>query len=132
MTRKPTVEVLGEGTNGVRPSLAEQIKADANRIEYETDAVGRRIGVKKLTFLDMHELTLLLGPHAANAAALQQAMMVGSVVDIDGDPVTRPVTELQLKAIMQRLDFHGVIAATTAMSRFAPIGTTDTDTAIKN
>jgi hypothetical protein len=126
MTGKPKVELLNEAL----PASA-RILADANRIEYEKDAIGRRIGVKKLTFLDMHELTLLLGADANNAAALQQAMMVGSVVEIEGDLIIRPGTVLQLKALMKRLDFHGVIAATTAMGRFAPVGETE-DSTIKN
>jgi hypothetical protein len=127
MTDKPTVELL----ENEAPTASARILADANRIEYEKDATGRRIGVKKLTFLDLHELTLLLGNDANNSAALNQAMMVGSIVEIDGDPVARPGTVLQLKALMKRLDFHGVIAATAAMNRFGPVGETE-DGAIKN
>lgn len=127
MTKKPTVELI----ENEAPSASARILADANRIEYEKDATGRRIGVKKLTFLDMHELTLLLGNDASNTVALNQAMMVGSVVDIDGDPIARPGTVLQLKALMKRLDFPGIIAATAAMNRFAPVGETE-DAAIKN
>jgi hypothetical protein len=127
MNDNPTVEIL----DGEAPPASARILADANRIEYEKDSIGRRIGVKKLTFLDMHELTILLGNDANNAAALQQAMMVGSVVEIDGDPVARPGTVLQLKALMKRLDFPGVVAASTAMGRFAPVVEIE-DVAIKN
>lgn len=125
--KKSTVELL----ENEAPTASARILADANRIEYEKDATGRRIGVKKLTFLDMHELTLLLGNDSNNGAALQQAMMVGSVVEIDGDPIARPGTVLQLKALMKRLDFPGVIAATTAMNRFGAVGEIE-DAAIKN
>jgi hypothetical protein len=133
---KTTVEVLDNAANGgvAAPSLAEQFKADATRIEYEPDVIGRRIGAKKLTFRDMHHLTRLLGADASNSALLQQAMMAGSVVSIDGDQIPFPKTPLQLEALMERLDFHGVLAASTAMGRFTPIPTdTDAeDAALKN
>lgn len=104
------------------PTLSERIKAEADRVEYETDAAGRRIGVRRLTFLDMHEITLALGDDASNQAALSQAMMVASVVEIAGDQVSRPATQLEIKALMKRLDFHGSTAVLTAMGRFTPIG----------
>lgn len=112
-------------------SLSEQIKADASRIEYEIDAIGRRIGVRKLNFKDHYRLAKLLGQESGNPAAMTDAMMASSVVEIDGDPVPKPGTELQLEALMQRLDFHGVAAAATAMSRFAAIGTAN-EAEIKN
>jgi hypothetical protein len=103
------------------PSLAAQILADANRIEYETDAAGRVIGVRRLSALDMFDITLLLGENATNQAALMQALNVCSVVEIDGDPVPRPGSQAQLRALMKRLDFHGMAAAGAAHGRFTQL-----------
>ena len=101
------------------PTVSEQIKADANRIEYATDSMGRSIGVRKLNALDMFELTLALGGEvSSNQSALMQALSVSSVCEIDGDPVSRPGSLLQIKALMKRLDFHGIQAASEALSRF--------------
>ena len=124
MTDEPKVELLNEAPSDEQPKvgLAEQIKADATRIEYEVDAIGRRIGVKKLNFLDHYRLSKLLGQDSGNPAMMTDAMMATSVVEIDGVPVVKPGTQLQLEAIMQRLDFHGIAAASTAMGRFTPIG----------
>ncbi len=102
-------------------STSARILENAERVEYEADSLGRKIGVRKLTFLDVHEITLVLGDHAANEMALNQATAVASVVEIDGDQITRPTNALQLKALMKRLDFPGVKAAMTALARFAPI-----------
>lgn len=113
-------------------SLAEQIKADATRIEYEIDAVGRRIGVKKLAFIDHYRLAKLLGQNSGNPGMMNDAMMAASVVEIDGGLVPKPGTELQLEAIIQRLDFHGLAAAAEAMSRFTPISPANDEAAIKN
>ncbi len=99
-------------------SLAERIKADATRIEKVKDAAGRIIGVKKLNFLDTHHVTCMLGDDAQNAVALRQALMSSSVVEIDGQPISRPRTRSQLEALMAQLDFHGVTAATEGMNRF--------------
>lgn len=128
------VQVDGGPTVKAEPKQqtpSERIKAEANRVEYATDAAGRRIGVRKLTFLDMHEITLAMGDDASNQAALQQAMMIASVVEIAGEQLARPATSLEIKALMQRLDFHGLTAVTTAMSRFAPLNGDGIDT-VKN
>jgi hypothetical protein len=128
------IEAPSAPAPGPSLSLADQIKADATRIERATDAAGRVIGVKKLNFLDTHRITRLLGSDAANSTALEQALMTASVVEIDGQPLSKPGTLLQLEATMSRLDFHGLSAAIKAMSRFTPVMAADDDeaAAIKN
>jgi hypothetical protein len=113
-------------------SLAEQIRADATRIEREKDAIGRMIAVKKLTFLDVHRTTKLLGADSSNSVALEQALMAASVVEIDGEPITRPVNTLQLEALMGRLDFHGIAAANRAVARYGFENAKDEAAEIKN
>lgn len=103
-------------------SPVAQMTADANRIEYVKDANGRLIGCKKLTFLDSHKITCLLGDDASNVAALNQALVIASVVKIGDDDVRIPVSKAELHALMARLDFPGVSAATEAMAKFAPVG----------
>jgi hypothetical protein len=121
----PTVE-----TEGRAPSISERIKADANRIEYETDITGRRIGVCKLDFLSLHEITCAVGDIANNSAAFNQILAVASVAEIAGDPVAVPTSHLEVKALMKRLDFHGLDAAIKAVGRLGvPGGDID---AIKN
>lgn len=126
----PTIETEGS-TPARAPSIADRIKADANRIEYETDATGRRIGVRKLDFLAVHDLTVDVGGEiAGNGPAFNQILAAASVAEIDGDPVDIPVSHLQVRAIMKRLGFHGVEAAMSAVSCFGGLGE-DLD-AIKN
>lgn len=125
----PTIET--EGSAPVRqPSMSDRIKADANRTEYETDAFGRRIGVRQLDFLAVHELTCDVGEIANNAAAFNQILATASVCEIAGDPVDVPTSHLEVKAIMKRLGFHGVRAAVAAVSRIGSAG--DEEDAIKN
>jgi hypothetical protein len=121
----PTVE-----TEGRAPSISERIKADANRIEYETDITGRRIGVRKLDFLALHEITCAVGDVANNTSAFNQILAAASVAEIAGDPIDIPTSHLEVKAIMKRLDFHGLDAAMKAVSKLGTPGG-DID-AIKN
>ena len=97
-----------------------QMTTDANRIEYEKDNRGRQIGVKKYNFLNTHRITCLMGEASANEAAMNQAVLASSVVEIDGDPVRFPITLGELHAIMARLDLDGIGAAGRAMRRFFP------------
>ena len=113
-------------------SVVERMKDDANRIEYETDSRGRKIGVRKLTALDMFDLSLLMGQNAQNAAAMNQALVAFSVTDIDGITTGgRFSSTVELRACIQRLDFPGFQAATKALERFDPPAA-ETEEAIKN
>lgn len=123
----PTVVVGEAGT----PTFAEKLRADANRIERVTDDAGRVIGVKRLGALDMFDLTIAMGEQASNQTALNQALIVASVVEIDGEKLTRPNDLLQIRAMIQRLDFHGYTAVGKALSKFGAAGTVSDDL-IKN
>jgi hypothetical protein len=107
------------------------VSRDPNRVEYATDKKGRRIGARQLSAIDMFELTLLLGEHSGNQAALNQAMMAASVVEIDDRVVARPTSFNELKARIATLDFAGYIAASEAVGRFAEPVEDNVD-AIKN
>lgn len=113
----PDIELEGRAQ-----SISQRIKADANRIEYETDITGRRIGVRKLDFLALHELTVAVGDVANNSTAFNQILAVASIADIDGDPVDIPSSHLEVKALMKRLDFAGLDAAIKAVSRLGVPG----------
>lgn len=105
---------------------------DPNRVEFAKDSNGRSIGVRVIDALDMFELTLLFGEHSANAPALNQALMVASVVEIDGRSVHRPMTMLELKARIKELGFPGYTAAAEAIAKFAPDDGDENVAALKN
>lgn len=122
---------VGDKEEKRAPTFAERLKADANRVEYEIDDAGRKIGVKKLNAIDMFDLTILLGETASNTAALNQALLVASIVEIDGDKLPRISDMIQLRSMISRLDFHGYAAAGKALAHFVPAAE-NTETAIKN
>src|ERR1700722_8211832 len=111
------------GTPAVQPQAApvRPLAAPENGVLYATDAKGRRIGVKKLSALDMFELSCLMGDQSGNSAAYAQAMLAMSVVEIGGAPAPRPTSMLTLKARIGVLDFDGFGAVSEALASAAPV-----------
>lgn len=118
MTRAK-VELL---ENEAPPQTASaRILADANHIEYEVDKRGRRIGVKKLTYIQIHRLKKIVGAEtAANIPAFTDVVVACSVAEIDGDPVPWPGTNLQIEALITRIDLDGLAAINEAFERLNP------------
>ena len=94
------------------------VSKDPSRIEFAKDSTGRVIGAKPIDSLAMFDITLLLGEHSGNGAALNQALMASSVVKIDDRDVFRPTTMVNLRARIQELGFHGYAAASECVARF--------------
>jgi hypothetical protein len=107
-------------TYGAAPAAAietpsESLIKDANRTVIVTDARGRKLGVKRMgNGLVRFRLARILGQDAANSQIMVQAMLYSSVVSVNGDPVPFPKTELQLEALIDRLDMDGLNAVETA------------------
>ncbi|GGH14870.1 hypothetical protein GCM10007036_14460 [Alsobacter metallidurans] len=111
--------VAAPAANATAPATAEtpsqKIVKAADRRATATDDEGRVIEVKALTALDLYRLTKLLGANSANQQALNIAMSACSVTAIDGERITPPNSEREIEAMIQRLDFHGLQAATIAL-----------------
>lgn len=82
----------------------------ANQI-HTVEAAGRTIGVRKMQALDRLKMFEVIGAeNAKNEPYLGYAALAFHVVSIDGDPVSRPATKLQLEALIQRLGDDGMEA----------------------
>jgi hypothetical protein len=113
------------------PAPAKPLAAPSSGIVYATDARGRRIGCKKLSAIELFDLTCAMGENSSNKSALNQAMIAASVVEIDGMHRTRPTTWAQLRAQITLLDFDGYVAVSEALSAGAPAAPVSLD-AVKN
>jgi hypothetical protein len=97
-------------TYGAAPEAAvetpsEALIKDANRTVIVADGRGRKLGIKRaMNALSAFRLARVLGPDAYNGPVMTLAIMYTSVVSINGDPVPFPKTELQLEALIDRLD----------------------------
>lgn len=96
------------------PSADKPARASKAKATVVTDALGRKIGVRKLSALDKFELSMLMGPQSTNMGAMQHAVMACSATSIDGEEVSPPATMGQLRIILQRLDDDGLEAVAQA------------------
>ena len=108
----------GDAVHAPAAPKSRLVTRDPNRIEFAKDSTGRLIGAKPIDAIGMFDVTLLLGEHSGNGAALNQALMASSVVKINDRDVFRPATMVQLRARIQELGFHGYAAASECVARF--------------
>lgn len=85
------------------------------------DAQGRRIVWKKLGALDNMRLAEIVGPgNIANAQYMLYANTAFSVQEIGGERLTKPMSKLQLEALVQRLGDEGIDALWTSAREHGP------------
>ena len=90
--------------------------AAAHATTETTDALGRRLTLRRLTALDKLRLFKAAGPQLAqNPPWLGTALLVASVTAIDDIPVPPPVSEGQIESIVQRLGDEGINAVSAAL-----------------
>ena len=83
-----------------------------------TDALGRRLTLRRPTALDKLRLFKAAGPVLAyNQPWLGLALLAASVVAIDDVPVPPPATEAQIEALVARLGDDGLEAIDAALAR---------------
>ena len=117
----------------VHDTPSESIIKASNAEEFVTDSRNRKIGVRKLKVLERIAMLKLIG-HGNNdnliyISSVSPAFLVTS---IDGDPVSKPATELQLNGLLQRLDEEGLEAVTNWMASMMQEEPKDETTEIKN
>jgi hypothetical protein len=94
----------------------ETVVKVANTTVTVKTADGRDITIKKVSTLDRMRLFELVGPeNVKNEAYFGYAMLAYHVTAIDGEPVAKPGTKLQLEALVQRLDDAGMNAVGQAV-----------------
>jgi hypothetical protein len=86
------------------------------------DANGRTIRVKRLSALDRMRLFSACGAeNSENRAFMAYAATAAAVTEIDGAPVSFPANQIQLSALVGRLDESGLEAAVTALVEMTPV-----------
>ncbi|HML27628.1 MAG TPA: hypothetical protein PKE16_02085 [Hyphomicrobium sp.] len=96
---------------------SQQIVRAANGTATKVDARGRHITVRKLSSLQKIKLHEMVGPDASKVSYyMEAAFYAASVVKIDSENIVRPVTKLQLEALIDRLDEDGLAASVGALA----------------
>jgi hypothetical protein len=98
------------------PKPSEQLIARANQVIRTMDGSGRQIGSRRMSVLESARFFELLGPdNSRNEAFLALAVPAYLAVEIDGEPMHRPMTRRELDARMQLLDEAGIEAVNGAI-----------------
>jgi hypothetical protein len=87
-----------------------QLVAEALKETSVTDGRGRMITLKKPGVLAQFQIVKVMGETAKNEVYMAMIMPLLFISDIDGDAVHFPRTELEVDALIQRLDEDGVAA----------------------
>ncbi len=90
--------------------MTEEIQNDEEVI----DARARVLKLRRIGALDQSRLVLMLGGDVASNGPYMSAFVfpVCSVREIDGESIDIPKNQLQLDALIQRLDDDGINAVT--------------------
>ncbi|NTF67974.1 hypothetical protein [Rhizobium rhizogenes] len=95
---------------------SEEVVQDANRVVHVSDARGRQIGIRKMHMsVRRRVLKALSDEMSRKLHYLGLVMLAACVVEIDGDPIALPTTELQFDALIDRLDDDGFEAVGNGM-----------------
>jgi hypothetical protein len=105
---------------------------DPNRIEYSKDSTGRMIGARPIDALTIFDISILMGEHSGNGAALNQALMAASVVSIDGRDAPKLLSLVALRARIQQLGLHGYAVVNEAVAKFSDEDGEVNEVALKN
>ena len=91
---------------------SQKVVKAANQMVYVTDAKGRKIGLKQPPFLAEFDIIEIVGPEKSkNITYMGMLNPLLYIAEIDGEAVEFPRTQIQVRALIQRADRHGFVAA---------------------
>lgn len=103
----------------IKVTMVEETSAPAPKMPpgviVVTDAQGRAISIKKPKPLDGLDFKIALGSNHTNTLYLVEVSHLQYVCEIDGEAVTVPKTERELRALYQRLGDDGNSVAQAAV-----------------
>lgn len=90
----------------LKPS--DELIAQATAEVIVTDAIGRRLTLKKPGVLAQYRLVDILGDSASNQVYMNMVLPLIYVTQIDDDAVYPPMKKSEVEALIQRLDEDGI------------------------
>jgi hypothetical protein len=105
----------------IAPTAASKVTIIDAKNASVIDSRGRLIKVKKLSALDRMRLFKAMGAvHAENRMAASYAATAAAVTELDGMMVPFPTSDIQLDALVGRLDEEGLEAVVMALVALTP------------
>ncbi len=109
MQNQPTVTL-----NTTETPTAQAIR-QAIKEHIVTDSEGRSIKLRRPGVLAQYRLIEILEHRAKNETYMNLVMPLLFVCEIDGDPVFQPTGMIEIEALIQRLDDHGIATVIAGM-----------------
>lgn len=97
---------------------SEKIVKSANQLVHVTDAKGRKLGLRRLDFLEEFRIIEALGSDlSSNTTYMGMLNPLLYLAEIDGDPLGIPRNKLQAEALIQRAGREGFIAVIEGITK---------------
>lgn len=122
-TRAPRTRVHNQEASGDTAPVAEVARTASTaelrmpsrdlatpRSAVITDAANRRLIVRKLSAMDRLNMYEAAGTMSSNEGWMGMCALACSCVDIDGEKVDKPMSPLEMKALVARLEEDGMNA----------------------
>jgi hypothetical protein len=110
------------------PQPAPPARPEQPGVDHTTDARGRVLAVGTIGPRQRLLLFKAIGPvNSKNDPYVGTVSLAYAVISIDGDPVSRPMNEIQVEALVERLGDDGIDAVAKVM--LGRLGVTDDDIA---
>lgn len=114
-------------------SPSESVVKAANQLVYVTDANGRKIGLRKLPFLEEVRIADTVGAaRASNQAYMGMVNPLLYIAEINGERVEIPRTHQQVEALIARAGQEGFIAAALGIKEHFSESNPELERQIKN
>lgn len=101
---------MSDPTVTLRNSPSQEVIAKASEETCVTDSAGRVIKIKKPGVLSQYRLIEALGDSAQNQTYMGMVLPLIYVTAIDDMAVHQPKSKMQVEALIQQLDEHGIEA----------------------
>lgn len=112
---------------------SESVIKAANQITHLTDSRGRKIGLRRLPFIEEFRIVESVGPErAANQVYMGMLNPILCIAEIDGDKIEVPRTHAQIEALIQRAGQEGFETALEWISTLITPDQKALETRIKN
>lgn len=109
------VSINKESAAAADGSPTQQLLVNAAKTVSVQDSTGRVILLKKPGVLAQYRIVEVCGESASNEAYMGMVLPLIFVCELGGVPRTQPVNKLQLEALIQELDEHGINAVMAAV-----------------
>jgi hypothetical protein len=119
--------------NKTEDSPSESVIKSANQLVYVTDSKGRKLGLRRLPFLEEFRIVEAVGPErAVNQVYMGMLNPILCIAEIDGARIEIPRTHAQIEALISRAGQEGFVAAFEGVTKYFATDQKDLEQRIKN